>query len=303
MSAGVNHVVIDAWNQFMGYGTPDAYLAAKLRFLKELIKKWRKEEGKKETKVFSDTKNMVNELEKLAEFRPLTTMETMYLKQKAKIKWTVDGDENTKFFHGYINNKNMRNLLHGVMINSHWTTEVNEIKEVVFKFYERKFKEDHVSRPKLINSRIESPFSLEEVKAAIWQCKSEKAPGPNGYSFKFFKILWDIIKYDVMNCVRYLEELGSLSLPTNNKIISKILSTRMKTVIGGIINDLDSILAQMGFGNKWRMWIRGCLKSFRAPVIINDAPTKEFSISKGVRQGDHCNTRVSSLGIYIELIV
>lgn len=77
-------MVIDAWNQFMGYGTPDAYLAAKLRFLKELIKKWRKEEGKKETKVFSDTKNMVNELEKLAEFRPLTTMEVNNWKNRIK---------------------------------------------------------------------------------------------------------------------------------------------------------------------------------------------------------------------------
>lgn len=49
---------------------------------------------------------------------------------------------------------------------------------------------------------------------------------------------------------------------------------------------LDSVLEQMGFGNKWRMWIRGCLCSSRASVIINGSPTKEFPISRGVRQGD-----------------
>ncbi|XP_023735630.1 uncharacterized mitochondrial protein AtMg01250-like [Lactuca sativa] len=42
----------------------------------------------------------------------------------------------------------------------------------------------------------------------------------------------------------------------------------------------------MGFGNKWRMWIRGCLNLARASVIINGSPTKEFSITNGVRQGD-----------------
>lgn len=42
----------------------------------------------------------------------------------------------------------------------------------------------------------------------------------------------------------------------------------------------------MGFGNKWRMWIRGCLNSSRSSGIINGSPTKEFFISKGVRQGD-----------------
>ena len=42
----------------------------------------------------------------------------------------------------------------------------------------------------------------------------------------------------------------------------------------------------MGFGNKWRSWIRGCLESSRASVIVNGSPSKEFNVPKGVRQGD-----------------
>lgn len=33
------------------------------------------------------------------------------LKQKVYIKWTLDGDENTCVFHGYINNKKMKNCI------------------------------------------------------------------------------------------------------------------------------------------------------------------------------------------------
>ena len=39
-------------------------------------------------------------------------------------------------------------------------------------------------------------------------------------------------------------------------------------------NYLDSNLSQMGFGDKWRMWINGCMKSARASILINEVPTK-----------------------------
>lgn len=45
-------------------------------------------------------------------------------------------------------------------------------------------------------------------------------------------------------------------------------------------------MSQMGFGNRSRFWIRGCLVSSRASVLINSASTKEFPISKGVHQRD-----------------
>nr|KAJ0223521.1 hypothetical protein LSAT_V11C200065840 [Lactuca sativa] len=37
---------------------------------------------------------------------------------------------------------------------------------------------------------------------------------------------------------------------------------------------------QMGFGNRWRSRIRGCLHSSYASIIMNDAPTKEFNITR-----------------------
>ncbi|KAJ9555564.1 hypothetical protein OSB04_010178 [Centaurea solstitialis] len=51
-------------------------------------------------------------------------------------------------------------------------------------------------------------------------------------------------------------------------------------------NYLDNVLMQMGFGQKWREWMKGCTRTAKVSVLVNGSPTKEFSLGKGVRQGD-----------------
>nr|GEY55493.1 RNA-directed DNA polymerase, eukaryota [Tanacetum cinerariifolium] len=49
---------------------------------------------------------------------------------------------------------------------------------------------------------------------------------------------------------------------------------------------LDDILLKFGFGEKWRLWIRSCLKPSRGSVLVNGSLTKEFQFYKGLKQGD-----------------
>ncbi|XP_023733607.1 uncharacterized protein LOC111881445 [Lactuca sativa] len=72
---GFDQIVKDTWDQFVGYGSPDAYLAAKLRYLKDSIKRWRRVASLTEKKVYNDTMSVVNNLVKIAETRPLSTAE------------------------------------------------------------------------------------------------------------------------------------------------------------------------------------------------------------------------------------
>ncbi|XP_071727135.1 uncharacterized protein [Rutidosis leptorrhynchoides] len=46
------------------------------------------------------------------------------------------------------------------------------------------------------------------------------------------------------------------------------------------------VMKSMGFENKWIKWIRACLKSASISILVNGSPTKEFSLGRGVRQGD-----------------
>lgn len=75
-----------------------------------------------------------------------------------------------------------------------------------------KFSENMKSRPRFTSNdfkklsdpeklSLEIPFSEEEIKRAIWSCGSDKARGPDGYSFKFIKLFWDVLKEDIISFV------------------------------------------------------------------------------------------------------
>ena len=141
----------------------------------------------------------MTEIEKEAESRALTSAEmeersiggidiaehtraiALDLKQRAKIKWEVKGDENTRFFQGYVNNRNRKNHIHGIMTNGIWTTDPVMIKQEATRFFERKYRECWRVRPvfrsegfrklsKEDTRYLEGEFSMGEVKNAIWLC-------------------------------------------------------------------------------------------------------------------------------------
>ncbi|GJU30386.1 putative RNA-directed DNA polymerase, eukaryota, reverse transcriptase zinc-binding domain protein [Tanacetum coccineum] len=49
---------------------------------------------------------------------------------------------------------------------------------------------------------------------------------------------------------------------------------------------LDFVLQKLGFGLTWRAWIKACLVSSRTSILVNGSPTSEFSVKRGLRQGD-----------------
>ncbi|GKD24684.1 hypothetical protein Tco_1230898, partial [Tanacetum coccineum] len=142
-------------------------------------------------------------INRMQELEDLEKLESMDLVQKSRVKWEVEGDENSKFFHGLINSKRKSQMVQGIMLDGVWSSKPKDIKLAFLDFYKDKFSchDSPVSLPMLPAHRLsiadhdflEFMVSMDEIKAAVWDSGSQKAPGPDGYSFMFIKKFWDLL--------------------------------------------------------------------------------------------------------------
>nr|GEX11475.1 RNA-directed DNA polymerase, eukaryota [Tanacetum cinerariifolium] len=260
----------------------------------------------------SDSENRLNLLHELKNIDKLASMDLI---QKAQVKWDIEGDENSKFFYGLINQNRQNQMINGIMVEGTWITDPSLIKDTFFQFYKDNFQaqDSQVLFPNLphsgtLNSTdrdyLERLVSLEKIKEAVWDCRSSKAPGPDGFSFAFMKKYWDIIQkdmYDFINSFFASSELPyganssffTLIPKVNNptlitdfrpisligihyKIIAKILANRLSKVIDKIVSKEQSA------------FIDG-RQILDDPIILSEiieCPTSEFSVNRVLRQGD-----------------
>lgn len=66
------------------------------------------------------------------------------------------------------------------------------------------------------------PFSMEELKTAVWHCDSYKCPGPDGVNFGFIKDFWDDMKFELLNFVSDFRQNGKLLKGINSTFITLI---------------------------------------------------------------------------------
>lgn len=48
---------------------------------------------------------------------------------------------------------------------------------------------------------LKAPFSLQDIKDVIWNADEGNNPGAYGFFMEFYKFSWDIIKYDMFECI------------------------------------------------------------------------------------------------------
>ncbi|GKC98504.1 RNA-directed DNA polymerase, eukaryota, partial [Tanacetum coccineum] len=109
---------------------------------------------------------------------------------KAKIKWAIEGDENTKFYHGIVNKKRRHLAIKGVLVDGDWVDIRSRVKVEFYSHFAKRF-----STPDWTLTNV-------EIKRAVWDCGPDKYPGPDGFTFEFFKKYWSTVGVDVINVVK-----------------------------------------------------------------------------------------------------
>ncbi|GJU77073.1 putative RNA-directed DNA polymerase [Tanacetum coccineum] len=166
-----------------------------------------------------------------------------------------------------------------INVNEAWIKSPDDIKQASLDYFSARFKEEIMTRPSFTSSRfltlspnvaqaLESEFTMDEVKDAVWNCVGSKSLGPDGFNFNFIKSHWEVLKFDFWNYVKHFELTGRLGngcnasfvvlIPKKNdplgfldcrpisligcvcKIISKLLASRLAGVVDSVIRPNQS---------------------------------------------------------------
>ncbi|KAA3478413.1 LINE-1 reverse transcriptase isogeny [Gossypium australe] len=151
-----------------------------------------------------------------------------------------------------------------------------EMKEGLFNYFKnyfdcfaRRWKMGLDLKFKILNEdrlrKLEEPFSMGEIKEAVWSCDGFKALGSDGFNLCFLRKCWEIVKNDLFGLMSEFFIIGKLEKSINSsfitlipkvenpidisdfrpiclvsslyKIVSKVLSRRLREIVEEVVTD------------------------------------------------------------------
>nr|GEW33958.1 RNA-directed DNA polymerase, eukaryota [Tanacetum cinerariifolium] len=302
---GIDDMVKQTWRSFSYFDSNGMIrFKKKLQELKKIMRLWIKDKntqlsGSKQSisvelsdinkeldqgRVFDSLLFRRHELK--CQLNDIKVMEATDSMQKSKVRWAIKWDENSKYFHGIFNKKRSQLVIHGVFHEGNWLTDPSLGNKAFLDHYESRFKKPTTTSLKLKFSfpnrlsyeqaaDLETGVSRDEIRLAVWICGENKSPGPDGFTFEFFRKYWECIGPDF--CVA----------------IELFLRTAKRQILDGpfILNEVLHWYKRknkkaFGFGPVWCNWIRGTFCFAKALILVNGTPSSEFQFHCGLKQGD-----------------
>ncbi|GJY97333.1 hypothetical protein Tco_0514243 [Tanacetum coccineum] len=180
---GFDKLVEDSWKEALVVETNALIkMMKKLKYLKEKIRVWNKtnkdgfrnsmrnlkddlaeldlviDKGEGDDDVVNKRTNVVRSL------RYLKKLRSSEAAQKEKIKWAIEGDENSKYYHGILNKKRSQLAIRGILVDGNW-----------------------IESPELVKTDLECQVTKDEIKRAVWDCGMDKSPSPDRFTFDFYR--------------------------------------------------------------------------------------------------------------------
>ncbi|KAL2934590.1 hypothetical protein RDABS01_017709 [Bienertia sinuspersici] len=223
------------------------------------------------------------EQERLEEFKKVCWDYFSFLNQKSKINWLKAGDENTRIFHRSLKILQYQKRVVGVKdINGNWCVGRPVVAEAFVQYYKMllgyEVQATGVVQSEVIQvgktvseeqaQNLMTPFSMLDVKNALFSIDGGKSPGPDGFNSSFFKMSWPILGNEICAAVlkffqtgRFLREINNTNITlipkvsnpmsvidfrpiaccnTIYKIISKMLCSRLKELLPDLISEYQS---------------------------------------------------------------
>ncbi|XP_025661179.1 uncharacterized protein [Arachis hypogaea] len=130
----------------------------------------------------------------------------VHWKQMSRSRHAKETDKNTRYFHNIASARRQNNIIDTLVINGRQVRNQARIKIAIKEFYKNLYQQE-VSlmmgfRDGLVSKidegdalTLEELPSAEEIREAIWDCESSKAPGCDGYNMNFIKRCWGSFRH------------------------------------------------------------------------------------------------------------
>ena len=162
--------------------------------------------------------------------------------QRSRVNWLKAGDQNAAYFHSRANQRNQRNFISKLVLDSGEVLEEEQkIGEAFVHYFQSIFQSANTVgfdpilqgiEPKVttqMNADFTRPFIAIEVKQALKQMKPITTPGPNGMPPIFYKSYWNIVGSDVINATLSVLNSGIMPPNINHTFITLIPKTKSLT--------------------------------------------------------------------------
>ncbi|GJS69396.1 hypothetical protein Tco_0702237 [Tanacetum coccineum] len=191
-------------------------LMKKMKHLKEKIHK-----GEGDSDVLNKHMSVSKSLQELDK------LESMEVAQKAKIKWAIEGNENSKYYYGILNKKRSQLTIRDM---------------------------DFPNKPNLDQQvDLENNVTREEIKRAVWDCGADKSPSPDGFTFGLYRRYWSFLGKDVKEVVFYF-----FQYETFPKGVQRVVDGDMFKDKGGLgVSSFHALNRALSFKWVWRFRTQG----------------------------------------------
>ncbi|XP_042518618.1 uncharacterized protein LOC122092373 [Macadamia integrifolia] len=319
-------IVKDSWDDWIS-GSALYVFSQKIKRLKVAMKEWAREtfpnvnlEKEEALKGLEDIQQEIEEngmndqafaREVDAKTRYLKALEVYekFWAEKARIKWRLQGNRSSKFFHVAVKVRRLKNTIRSLKAGDRLLiTEKVQLEEFVKIYYQNFLKRsptvENMDMLDCIPSvlvdidrwRMDSLPSNEEIKRAIWDLDPESSPSPDRFP---------AIRLSVVMPRLISEEQGAFQkgkiIHSNITLASELADMMFSATRGGsmgvkidiqkaydtvALDFIFQVLRKFGFSENWISQVFQLLVSAKISILLNGGPIEYFNVERGLRQGD-----------------
>ncbi|XP_072065378.1 uncharacterized protein [Arachis hypogaea] len=230
----VKRIVSEVW-KIEVVGSAMFSLAQKLKECRHILVQWQITHKANSRKEIEDLQTSLEELRvaginggeeitRLEEKLELAYMkEESYWREKSRVKWLKEGDQNTRFCHQKFQSRVRRNIIWRLVgRNNEIASKSEDIAKVAEDYFCNNFSSScsfdpnpylEDLQPKVtasMNRKLQRPLTMDEVKRATFGVHAQSDLGDDGFTAKFFHFFWDIVGSDVFKAVQSFFHSGRI---------------------------------------------------------------------------------------------